>query len=112
MQCEGRNDRPPQCGLARSAFNQTPRPGSLTYRRSQAKPAEAGVVANIPELDELFERWMKERQPAPNSKNEYERAKNLFKTLNEDKAISEYTNADARKFKDAIVVKTDPNGNR
>ena len=93
MQCEGRNDRPPQCGLARSAFNQTPRPEPVS-------------------LDELFERWMKERQPAPNSKNEYERAKNLFKTLNEDKAISEYTNADARKFKDAIVVKTDPNGNR
>jgi hypothetical protein len=79
----------------------------------QAKLAEAGVVVNTPEpvsLDELFERWVKERQPAPNSKNEYERAKNLFKTLNEDKPISGYTNVDARKFKDAIVVKTARNG--
>jgi hypothetical protein len=29
-------------------------------------------------MEELFERWKTERQPKPNSENEYRRAKDLF----------------------------------
>ena len=70
-----------------------------------SKPKPAPVS-----LDELFDRWKIAKKPKQNSEAEYLRAKDLFKQLNTDKPIAEYTTADARKFKDAILVKAAPNG--
>jgi hypothetical protein len=61
-------------------------------------------------MDELFQRWMREPQPKTNSKAECQRAKDLFIKLNTDRPITEYTSADARKFKDYIVNMKAPNG--
>ncbi len=82
-------------------------------RRMERKLVEAGLATPEKDpvsLDELFERWIKEKQPKPNSQNEFVRAKNLFKTLNTDKAIAEYTPADVRKYKDRVLELTAPNG--
>lgn len=84
-----------------------------TADRIERKLIEAGLVTAEPEkttMGELFERWVRERQPKPNSKAEYQRAKDLFVRLNTDRPIAEYTSADARKFKDAILEQNAPNG--
>lgn len=79
----------------------------------QTKLEAAKLIASTPEttsMEELFERWKRERKPRPNSEAEYRRAKDLFVRLNTDRPIAEYTSADARKFKDAILVQNQPNG--
>jgi integrase len=81
--------------------------------RIERKLVDAGLVTAEPErttMDELFQRWVRERQPRTNSKNECERAKDLFVKLNTSKPITEYTSTDARKFKDHIVDMNAPNG--
>lgn len=82
-------------------------------KRMERNLIEAGLAKPEKEpvsLDALFARWVKERQPKPNSKAEYERAKDLFKRLNTDKPIAEYIADDARKFKDKVLELTAPNG--
>lgn len=81
--------------------------------RIEAKLAEAGMVASTPEpttLDELFARWVKERQPTKNSEAEFLRAKDSFKTLNGDLPISSYTTAHVRAWKDKVLGMTAPSG--
>lgn len=79
----------------------------------ETKLEAAKLIANTPEatsMEELFKRWVKERQPKTNSENEYRRAKDLFVKTNTDKPISEYTAADARAYKDAVLDLKAPNG--
>jgi site-specific recombinase XerD len=74
---------------------------------------QAGLSKPKPDplsLDELFDRWKIAKKPKQNSEAEYLRAKDLFKQLNTDKPIADYVTANARKFKDAILIKTAPNG--
>jgi integrase len=84
-----------------------------TAQRMERNLVEAGLVRATPEavsMEDLFQRWIKEREPAPNSKNEYQRAKDLFVRLNTDKPIAEYTSTDARKYKDHVLEMNGPNG--
>ena len=61
-------------------------------------------------LDELFKQWKAERQPTPNTIAEYERALRLFKTLNGDLPIAEYTVAHARAWKQHVAAMTNGGG--
>jgi integrase len=65
------------------------------------KPKKAGIS-----LDEVFKQWVKERKPTDNTKAEYERAKDLFKELNSDLPIGDYTSDHARKWKQHVVDMT------
>jgi integrase len=87
------------------------------FRETAAQRAlELNKVTEVPpakgqtSMEELFKRWLKEREPTPNSENEYRRAKNLFVKINTDKPITEYTSANARAYKDAVLDLTAPNG--
>jgi integrase len=84
------------------------------WRIEQAKPANqirkmleaAKLIPDHkvgPKLDALFEQWAKERQPTKNTKDEYERAKGLFISLNGDLPVTEYTTEHARKWKQYVV---------
>jgi integrase len=82
-------------------------------QRMERKLIEAGLAPPEREatsMDELFERWKRERQPKPNSENEYRRAKDLFVRTNGAKPIAEYTPAHARAYKDAVLGLNAPNG--
>jgi hypothetical protein len=46
-------------------------------------------VKKGPKLDEVFKQWIKERQPIQNTQAEYERAKQIFVSLNGDHPINE-----------------------
>ena len=85
----------------------------VTADRIERKLVEAGLAAPTPEptsMEELFQRWVRARQPRLNSQAEYRRAKNLFIRLGTNKPIAEYTSADARKFKDHVATMNAPDG--
>lgn len=57
-------------------------------------------------LDDVFEQWKTERKPTANTIAEYERAKEMFVTLNGDLPIAEYTVAHAREWKQHVAAMT------
>ena len=82
-------------------------------QRMERKLVEAGLAQPEREassMEELFARWKRERQPKPNSENEYRRAKDLFVKTSGDLPIAEYTPAHARAYKDAVLVLNAPKG--
>jgi hypothetical protein len=82
-------------------------------QRMERKLVETGLSAPEPEatsVEDLFKRWVKERQPKLNSENEYRRAKDLFVKTNGDKPIAKYTPAHGRAYKDAVLELNAPNG--
>ncbi|HZQ01362.1 MAG TPA: DUF6538 domain-containing protein [Reyranella sp.] len=98
-----------QAGM-RAIYENSPQ-GQIAKMREELVQAGLSKPKKDPvSLDELFARWKIEKKPKKNSEAEYLRAKDLFKQLNTDKPIAEYTTADARTFKDAILVKTKPDG--
>ncbi len=81
--------------------------------RIERQLVQAGLVASTPDpvtLDDLFDRWVRERKPSFGSQMEFRRAKDAFKKLNGDLPIAEYTSAHARAWKDRVVEMTAPNG--
>ena len=57
-------------------------------------------------IDQVFEQWKAERKPTANTASEYERAKEMFVTLNGKLPIAEYTVEHARAWKSYVSVMT------
>jgi Phage integrase SAM-like domain len=75
-------------------------------RRMLEQAKMIGPAKKGPKLDTVFEEWVKERKPTQNTQAEYERAKQIFITLNGNHPINEYTTEHARKWKQYVVDQT------